>query len=663
MGDGLVTVTGTSANFTITSAGIDGNFMGSVAINVPSVVNFTTDLTVDIDTTDPANRYVRVEGTGVDLEVADQMLTGNFTLEQSTSTSGEQVIKAAVSAVNLEFGPSGSAFVNINDGNGQMIFSSQGVVARLLIPSATLNVPGLLSGSFAAEIQISTVSVAVTEAFEIGGQIDTLELPAGPFVRVEVVNVTVDIDGNELEGDFLFQQSMREDETTLTLVAVADVEITFAGDGEVGLTDGEGAFLITADGIAGFISGTAALEVEGITAGGELFIRINTTPNAVDETIELNGRTLRIQFSDTEVYNGTSNFFDVSISNLSLNIGNFVTVEGNVTFGDKTLSDGVTTASVFAGEGLDIFLGQGPASLESGDINPLATGILLSDGRIGLIRLGTEPNTTFALFAEGTVSLIGVEGITLTGTAVVRVNTTGMAINETLTIPGSTGDGVLIQFDTTAEVTTFEALGAELSVIGQTLSGDFSFERVATGNGAGDVRIAASNVSLILGDGSSGIVSVTGGQGALLLTGTGLAGEVSGTVTMNVPGVSFDGSFTIAVNTMAAPVSEVFVVGGQEIVLNLPAGPFLRVAGEGVSLAVLEQTLDTSNDFHLAQGLDVGVAENVTRKIGTPGRVDLDRYRLSNASLTGAVQTQSPAGSRAAARGRGKPPPAANSRQ
>ena len=61
--------------------------------------------------------------------------------------------------------------------------------------------------------------------------------------------------------------------------------------------------------------------------------------------------------------------------------------------------------------------------------------MLLSNGRIGLVQTGAG----YALVAEGDVSLVGISGVTISGHASVRVNTTGQAINRTLSIPGSTG--------------------------------------------------------------------------------------------------------------------------------------------------------------------------------------------------------------------------------
>src|SRR5207245_361968 len=142
-----------------------------------------------------------------------------------------------------------------------------------------------------------------------------------------------------------------------------------------------------------------------IQAGAGILLRINTTGAAVDETIQLAGRTVAIRFGAAEsaVVGGV---FEISFSGLSLNIADFVTLEGNITFATRTLSDGVTTADVFAGEALEAFLGRGPPKLASGDPNPLAQGVLLSNARIGLIRVGT----TYALAADGTVTLVGIEG-------------------------------------------------------------------------------------------------------------------------------------------------------------------------------------------------------------------------------------------------------------
>ena len=91
-----------------------------------------------------------------------------------------------------------------------------------------------------------------------------------------------------------------------------------------------------------------------------------------------------------------------------------------------------------------------------------------------------------------------------------------------------------------------EATGLRLTIAGQTLTGDFAFEKVTSTPASGPartvVRVGAANVSLRLGDGAADFVRVTDGQGALILSNGGLAGTVSATVNVSVPGVAFTGS-------------------------------------------------------------------------------------------------------------------------
>src|SRR5439155_666352 len=308
----------------------------------------------------------------------------------------------------------------------------------------------------------NTIPAAITETFEIAGQLKTLSLPAGPYVRVTVIGGQLTIGSHPaLSGNFFFDRTERPDGTPLTRIAVSDlqVNVTIGSDGAK-LTEGEGGFVLLGSGVAGMISGKADVKAVPIDAGARILLRINNTGVAVDETILLAGRAIPIRFGAAE-----GAIFEVSFSGLSLNIADFVTLEGNVTFGTRTLSDG-TAADVFAGEGLEAFLGRGPPKLAGGEPNPLAEGVLLSNARIGLIRVGT-----------------------------------------------------------------------------------------------------------------TGPVRVINGQGALLLTGAGIAGELSGTVVIAVKGASVGGTFSIAVNTTASPVSAAVSVGGRTVGFDLPAGPYLRVTG------------------------------------------------------------------------------------
>ena len=109
----------------------------------------------------------------------------------------------------------------------------------------------------------------------------------------------------------------------------------------------------------------------------------------------------------------TSAFIALSVSSLTLTIGNFVSIQGTISY----------TNNAFAGNGLTVFVGQGPAYLASGAINPGATGILLTNAQIGLIKV--PATNTYALNATGTATVLGVPGLTLGGTVTVQFNNTG----------------------------------------------------------------------------------------------------------------------------------------------------------------------------------------------------------------------------------------------
>src|SRR2546427_9015211 len=122
--------------------------------------------------------------------------------------------------------------------------------------------------------------------------------------------------------------------------------------------------------------------------------------------------------------------------------------------------------------------------------------------------------------------------------------------------------------------TLFRSTGVGLTLVGQTLSGDFAFERTLDAGGHAIVRLQASNVSAGLGGNGTPVLALTGGSGSLVVTSTGTAGQLSGNVVLNVPGVSLSGPIALSVNTTAAPAH------------GLPAGPYLPVQAGTAASAV-----------------------------------------------------------------------------
>jgi hypothetical protein len=85
------------------------------------------------------------------------------------------------------------------------------------------------------------------------------------------------------------------------------------------------------------------------------------------------------------------------------------------------------------------------------------------------------------------------------------------------------------------------------------------------------IAIALQDVHLGLGDGEKEFVSVTDGEGVLLILPEGVAGRFAATVTINIPNVEFRGTFGVTVNATpnAIPATR-FDVGGGEITLGHP---------------------------------------------------------------------------------------------
>lgn len=81
------------------------------------------------------------------------------------------------------------------------------------------------------------------------------------------------------------------------------------------------------------------------------------------------------------------------------------------------------------------------------------------------------------------------------GTLKLSVNTTGAAVNETFRVGSVNTILNLVR----GPYFRFEAENLEIDVLGQTLSGNFAFERAIQSNGAVALKIAAANVSLALG--------------------------------------------------------------------------------------------------------------------------------------------------------------------
>ncbi|MDB4265285.1 LEPR-XLL domain-containing protein, partial [bacterium] len=602
---------------------------GSLRFEVPNVVT-SADFTLRINTTAnainesftafgqprsltlSAGPYLFIAGENVSIDIADQTLSGNFSFEQEADGS----VTVIASEVDLTLTAGGTDVVVIDNASGDFEITPEGIAGALAITSINVNIPNVTLSVGETFIQLNTRSVEVTREVQLGAGSQTLTFPAGPFVRVAVLDVTLTLGGlnssgaapASISGSFFFDQI-----GTKTRVAAVNVNAAVDINGSGGsLIDGQGAIIITDTGIAGSLSGVLAASAGGLDAGGTLILRFNNTGAAVDEEIEIGSDRIKVFFSDSE-----GMFFGVALVGATINIADIVTIEGNISFvtnGDR---------QVAAGTELTLFIGEGPALLENGEINPFARGLLINNATLGLVKVDGAGGTLYALEANGDVQVIGIADLVLSGTIRVRVNTFNEAVSETIGIPG-TEQAVTVNFDAsqTAGISgpyaLIEAIGITLEVAGQSLVADLSVNRFRSDrnntplNSSDDIdvlHLSLANVNASFGSLTQNFVTLSEGSGDFLVLPEGLAAQVQGSLALNIPEVSASGDFALRINTTGLAINESFEAFGVPKTLTLPAGPYFQIGGTNVALTIAGQEL--GGDFTFEQNADGSVRVDV----------------------------------------------------
>ncbi|PYR44864.1 MAG: hypothetical protein DMF89_26665, partial [Acidobacteria bacterium] len=285
--DGRITLNEILTNL----AGVFGSptFTGSAAFNLPVALTFRVsgvalsgNLRIAVDATNLAAPIIKITGTGATLNVAGQSLVGDFAIESVTTAAGDTVDRIGISNATLNIG-SGIVQATISQGSALVTASS---VGASFTGSAAFAVTGFSISVPSVEVEINSGTAAIHDTFTIGGNPRTtiaLNLPAGPFIRVVAVVADanpIDIAGNKLSGTFAFDQQTRAgpdgainlasrtdpvnaDNEVVTRIVMSDVKVTLSGSTDPTLKAGTGAFVVTPTGVAGFLSGTAALASSG----------------------------------------------------------------------------------------------------------------------------------------------------------------------------------------------------------------------------------------------------------------------------------------------------------------------------------------------------------------------------------------------------------------
>ena len=117
-------------------------------------------------------------------------------------------------------------------------------------------------------------------------------------------------------------------------MAVANLALLRNGQG---IDAGQGAFVVTPDGVAGVFSGRASVAAAGASLGGDLGLRVNTSASEEHQIITVGGRTVAIDFGATEKALSGTPYFQIFGSNLSLQLSDFATVAGDVGTSDHMI--------------------------------------------------------------------------------------------------------------------------------------------------------------------------------------------------------------------------------------------------------------------------------------------------------------------------------------
>lgn len=552
-GNGTIGVNDAGGTLLVTKTGVSGSLHGGLTASIPNVTFNATNFDISF-----APGTLSISGTGVSLTAYGQSIGGNFTFASNTNS-----VSLHIDNLSLSIG----GIVNVNNGAGDFTLTRGAGGGMVGSASGNVSITGVgsgvvFAGSFSVSVGNNTVSVSGTG--------DTLTL----F-------------GQKLSGNFSFTKTPSAVDFHVNALNLN------LGGGLVLVTGGAADFTVANGGITGSASGTLSVggALTGVSFGGTVSVVLSNTGVSVTGTntqISLAGLTLTAD-QITFARDNSTGVLDAAITNLGLAVdGNALPVDFNGTLmvGSNGLSGGITaTASLggvngtvtatFANGSYTIAAGVnasfsetlGPVSI-SGTI--AAQGSSGGSATISLSDLAINLGNGLITVTGGSADF-GYSGGKLTGSA------SGMLMLNG--VPGvSLGGNVTITF--TPTTISVVGTGMSLTVLGQTLSGNFSF----VDNGDGTIQLGATNLSVSLADS----VSLTGGTASFTLGKTGanagFKGTGSGNLSVSLPGVGFSTAFGLTIDNT-----------NNQSLFKVAANPMtITVGGIGLTGSFAVQKVTTS---------------------------------------------------------------------
>ena len=465
----LLNITNGSGVFIMTADGLAGRGSLSVAINVSGLTlsgtftlalnetNAAVNQTVNIGGSPitlnlPAGPYLQVNGTGVTLGFLGVSLTGNFSIEQVTSTDNTQLVTVVASNVSFNFG---TTAVTATNGSGFFVITDSGLIGQ---GSITVSVAALgLTHTF--NWDFNNTDPPIDQIVNVDGIQRALHEPDGPFNRLSTggpvtFSITAGGQTESVTAGLVLTLVHPDNDPTHDYVTV--------GVSGFGLVLGAGAVQLTVGG------GTGAFVIRPSAPtklAGQVTVS-SASLNLAPSVVTLNATNLKVQFNNTggdvapvsvpiddnPAHNVTIQFTGAYYhdylavaggAELVLPAG-FVTLGGNFAV---EVSNADSNVLKIAGSDLHFDLTAGSTTVASfnhgsGEVVVSSAGVAgtgslqFQSGLIGMSgTIGFEVNTGASLVNTTVTTPTGPATINLTNTQYLKVNVSGTLRLGSLSLP------------------------------------------------------------------------------------------------------------------------------------------------------------------------------------------------------------------------------------
>ena len=415
-----VYVTVTNGTFVIKNGGLVADTTVTVAFAPSTGMGASLTAKLQLNTTGATElgiapgtiRVVAGVGSPVSISIGGQSISGIFAFEQvvvpppanaAPGTLATKEIRVAASQLSMTIGSS-TAGVVMTGGRGALVFAPGGVAATFS-GGISLVVPGLtVTGSFSVAVNQSTARVS--RQINVGDDTVALDLPAGPYFKVEGTGIVLDLAGQRITGNASITQT-----SGVTTISLTGVTASF-GSGTtpiVSLTGGTANLVLGTTGVVGNFAGTVAVTLPSVSVTGTFALHIDTTGPGVLKftgspiTIVVAGQTLVVTTVElTQVTDATgAKTTTVNLTDAKLTLAGFgvVTVSGNLVAsptgvaGRLSVSAGLTFGEVS-------LTGTLRMSINSGTQSVLVAGVPIPAGPYLRIDSATQMTLTIGTIAS-----------------------------------------------------------------------------------------------------------------------------------------------------------------------------------------------------------------------------------------------------------------------